>query len=104
MKKITKQMALNLRNGVNRKDGNTQVNDNALYLHGNKIVDLLENKLLVLNSRGWRTNTTKERLNGVLEMFGTPYKIYQKNFQWFLFNTETKQSTDFFDGITLNAF
>lgn len=104
MRKVTKAMALKLNRNENGKMGNTQVKDSAMYLHGNRIVDLQGNRILILSSCGWQTSTTKERLNGVLEVFHLPYKIYQKNFQWFVFNTETKESVEFRDNFTLPLF
>jgi hypothetical protein len=37
------------------------------------------NHKLTLNTGGWTSNTTKERLNGLVGV-----SVYQKNFQWFL--------------------
>ena len=34
---------------------------------------------------GWESNTTKERLNGVISLSGLNVgKVYQKNWQWYL--------------------
>jgi len=47
--------------------------------HGNSIVNLYPDGIVSLNSCGWQTSTTKERLNWFL-----PYGItlYQHNFRW----------------------
>ena len=45
-----------------------------MYLHKNNIATKY-NGYLTINSCGWRTNTTKERLNGILARLG--YAIRQ---------------------------
>ena len=47
----------------------------------------------------YKTNTTKSRLNALLE--DTPFKIVQKNFQWFVYSNITNQLMPFYDGIKL---
>lgn len=50
-----------------------------LYLHGNLIaVNYPEDGIYITNA-GWKTSTTKERLNGIGGVF-----INQKNGKWFL--------------------
>ena len=41
-----------------------------------------EKNTIRLNNGGYQTNTTKERLNGILEKIG--YKISQKNDTWYI--------------------
>ena len=56
------------------------------YLHWNTIATVnKKEKKLILSSAGWRTNTTKERLNGILAAFNLGF-IYQKNFTRFYKN------------------
>ena len=63
-----------------------------VYLHGHKIVSY-ERKLngrLFINNCGYETNTTKSRLNVLIDfVFGsdpTKYGIFQKNWNWWLIN------------------
>jgi hypothetical protein len=43
------------------------------------------NKTIAITNCGWQSNTTKERLNGVIYLSGVNIKpIYQKNWQWYL--------------------
>lgn len=51
----------------------------AIELHGTKVVRFLTNGLVELNSGGWQTSTTKDRINKY-----SPVGVYQKNFEWFL--------------------
>ena len=51
----------------------------SVNLHGTDVVRFYPNGLVKLNSGGWRTHTTKQRINKY-----SPVKIFQKNFEWFL--------------------
>jgi len=51
----------------------------SVRLHGTDVVRFYANGLVKLNSGGWRTHTTKQRINKY-----SPVKIFQKNFEWFL--------------------
>lgn len=51
----------------------------SIALHGTVVVRLFENGLVQLNSGGWRTHTTKKRINQY-----SPVNVYQKNYEWFL--------------------
>lgn len=53
----------------------------GLYLHGNLIARHTREGMFVRHV-GWRSNTTKERLNGVLLHYDK--HIRQKNFEWLL--------------------
>ena len=91
MRKITQDAIQAFTNRTNFKRGNTQVKTlfvqnqeeeglmSFLLLHGNLIARSdLDGNLFICNC-GYRTVTTKERLNGFPNV-----KIIQKNFQWFL--------------------
>jgi hypothetical protein len=51
----------------------------SIRLHGTAVVRFYPNGLVKLNSGGWRTSTTKDRINKY-----SPVSVYQKNFEWFL--------------------
>lgn len=51
----------------------------AIELHGTKVVRFLTNGLIQLNTGGWQTSTTKDRINKF-----TNAGVYQKNHEWFL--------------------
>ena len=82
MRKITKESVKAFFNNTNYLKNNTHVINNKFYLHSNLIAEKKNNKLYISNC-GWFSNTTKERLNGILDYIGKP-RIYQKRFQWFL--------------------
>jgi hypothetical protein len=54
-------------------------NSVSIRLHGTSVVRFYPNGLVKLNSGGWRTSTTKDRINKY-----SPVSVYQKNFEWFL--------------------
>jgi hypothetical protein len=79
MRQITRKAVEALLVGSRYKNSNTEVRDNAMYLHGNKIAWLDVNGQLWISHCGYRTNTTKERLNGLPLV-----SIKQKDFCWYL--------------------
>jgi hypothetical protein len=56
-----------------------------LKLHGNTIAYRSSNEgKIVISNCGWETNTTKMRLNYLLGIYNSPFRIRQKNFIWYL--------------------
>lgn len=82
MRLITQKSVQAFRNNVNFSQSNTKVeivgNETRLYLFDNLIAKRNENGLFVTNA-GWKSNTTKERLNGLPNV-----SIHQKNGVWYL--------------------
>lgn len=56
----------------------------CMFLHGHPVAVLHPNGHLTLCDCGYQTATTKARLNGVLFMLGTDYRIVQKKKVWWL--------------------
>ena len=70
------------------------IGDNIyIRLHNTRILTFLPDGNVKYNSEGWKTVTTKQRMN----RFG-PIHIYQKNFTWFI----SGSNEEYFDGITIN--
>lgn len=62
-------------------------NVTVLKYQGNEIAYRYNDtkKTLSITNCGWFSNTTKERLNGLIVLSGVNIKpIYQKNWQWYL--------------------
>jgi hypothetical protein len=81
------------------KKGNTRVYRDSdgidVYFHGTRIVRIRPDKIF-LQTGGWRTVTTKRRMNQTFERFGINAYIYQENFEWFcVFENETFKFEDF---------
>ena len=92
MRKIEAEMVKAIRNHKNYKNCNTQVlqadPDNGyaeVRLHGSRIARLnYINQIIEFDDCGYRTATTKSRLNALINAFTRPGQaIYQRDFQWF---------------------
>lgn len=92
MTKITIESVAAFLDGQNYKSGNTRVDASGLvidlFLHENLIAKKHPNKQIEITNAGWFSNTTKERLNGILSHFMADIK--QKDGNWYL----TKWFTD----------
>ena len=82
-RKITQESVRNFLDGVPFKKSNMSVvREGTIYylkLHGNKIAALEADGRMWVSSAGWRTNTTKERLNGLPNV-----KVNQSKGLWYL--------------------
>ena len=59
------------------------VSEMRVYLHGHHIASYTDKGQLYINHQGWRTRTTKSRLNALISFVqGGLSGIYQKNFEW----------------------
>jgi hypothetical protein len=59
-----------------------------MILHNNEIATKVgKGDSILIDTCGWFSVTTKERLNGLLDTLGLP-KIQQKNFKWYLMGKE----------------
>lgn len=90
MRKITQEAIREFRNGRTFHKDNTAVELSpsssvvVLKLHGNAIARYDKGNYsdtLEICDGGWSSNTTKERLNGLVGV-----QVHQKNFEWFLNN------------------
>ena len=70
--------------------------DKSLVLYSTEIVKQQGNKI-ILNSGGYRTHTTKTRIN---EFLPKGCYVYQKNYTWYI-HLQSKGVIEFFDGIEL---
>jgi hypothetical protein len=68
-----------------------------IRLHDTNILEF-DGKGYILDSGGFMTKTTKERLN---EYLPEPFYISQKNFEWFITIGNDGEKIPFFDGIKL---
>ena len=65
----------------------------------NRIIKVTDNDLTLYSGGGWFTNTTKSRLNALIQEFSFKGAIFQKNFNWYV--KMFKTVTPFHEGITL---
>ena len=76
--------------------------DMDVFLHGNHIATLCKISMdLRLFDGGWQSNTTKSRLNALLEEFGGGDRVIQKDFTWYLVSNLDNSRRAFFSGMTV---
>ena len=71
-------------------------NDNFTFVqyHDTRVVTFNDN-IIILNTGGYFSSTTKTRMNQTSNQFDLGYKVYQKNFEWFVdFKDETFEFTN----------
>ena len=79
------KMVQGKRNKASRKIGNNTyaeiLHDDtvAIKLHSTYVVKINPNGTYTLNSGGWQTLTTKDRINQY-----NPVRVYQRKFEWFV--------------------
>ena len=108
MRKIETQMNSAIRSRRDWKSGNTRVeiteeNKAIVYLHGNKIAEIDNNGVQIFDG-GWQSNTTKSRLNAIIEEFIMPAAgVFQKNWNWFVkLSLDFSNIVPFESGMVLN--
>ncbi len=86
MRNITRRASLAFRGGDNFTLGNTAVTYDShtgikqMRLHGNLIAETRDGELY-MTLAGWNTPTTRERLNGLLEMHHISKGFCQKDWE-----------------------
>ena len=76
--------------------------DMDVFLHGNHIATLCKISMdLRIFDGGWQSNTTKSRLNALLEEFADSYKVIQKDFTWYVVDSYDNSRVPFWSGMTL---
>lgn len=68
----------------------------VIRLHNTNVVTFYEDGRTLLNSGGWKTVTTKDRMNKYLP---TPWKVLQEKFEWYLWNWKTKEKREYQDNM-----
>ena len=104
MRKIESLMNDAITNGTDFRSANTNVVQAdgiaVVLLHGNKIAEVGDNFVRLFDG-GWQSNTTKSRLNAILQVHGIKGEcVFQKKGQWFL-NYAGNGVIPFFSGMRL---
>lgn len=87
MRKISRDSVSSFLSGRAYRGGNVETAKGFYMLHGNTIASMDAHGTIFLNDCGWRTNVTKERLNAILKLAGTPYRIIQRKHGWLIEDT-----------------
>ena len=111
MRKIEQLMNNSIRNNQDFSYSNTTVthaiNDAGqseayVHLHGNHIATVGDTFLTIFDG-GWQSNTTKSRLNALINEFCNAYTdgVFQKNFEWFI--STAAGTVEFENGFTFGG-
>jgi hypothetical protein len=107
MRLIDRQMNAAILHCQNWKNSNTEVtysperDASYVMLHGNHIATIGDT-FIELYTCGYKTNTTKARLNAILQEHGNGARIFQQNFQWVVVDVDNNQTIPFSEGMVLN--
>ena len=106
MRKVEAKMNKAMRHFLPFSSGNTTVvqhrNAMEVFLHGNHIATLCKISMdLRIFDGGWQSNTTKSRLNALLDEFGGGDRVIQKDFVWYLVSNLDNSRRTFFSGMTV---
>ena len=86
MRQITRDAAYAFIRDERFRRDNTEVRDGFLLLHNNAIAWLAPRSGKVLFSLcGWGTPTTRERINGLLEVLGIPARLHQQAHEQYVY-------------------
>ena len=89
MRKIEQQMNNAISNSKDWRSANTEVvncnGESFVYLHGNHIATVGDDFVKIFDG-GWQSNTTKSRLNSLINRFcnGATDGVHQHKFEWFI--------------------
>ncbi|MFX0210535.1 MAG: hypothetical protein ACFFDT_31435 [Candidatus Hodarchaeota archaeon] len=77
--------------------------DRAIRLHNTDVITFKADGTVILNSGGWRTPTTKERINRFCE--NSSWQLIQEKSQWYLCvaNSDVVEKYYFYDGMRLDS-
>jgi hypothetical protein len=98
MRKIEQQMIEAVSNNKSWTNANTSVtycadsDESRVYLHGNHIATVGDNFLQVFDG-GWQSNTTKSRLNALINRFCNAVTdgVYQRQHVWYLMDNKVER-------------
>ena len=106
MRQIEAKMNKAMRHFLPFSSGNTTVvqhrNEMEVFLHGNHIATLCKISMdLRFFDGGWQSNTTKSRLNALLDEFVPSMGVFQKDFVWYVSDRLDGSVRPFFSGMTV---
>ena len=107
MRKIESNMNAAIKANKNWKNANTSVitedGVSEVRLHGNLIAKVGDDFVTIFDG-GWQSNTTKSRLNAIINEFCNAYTdgVFQKDFAWYV--RDNKVTKEFVNGYTFSEF
>ena len=68
--------------------------------HNTAVVQVVNDRYVILNSGGWLTPTTKRRMNQASEVYRLNYIVFQKGWVWYVKTPST--TAEFVDNIIID--
>jgi len=68
--------------------------------HNTAVVQVVNDRYVILNSGGWLTPTTKRRMNQASDVYRLNYVVFQKGWVWYV--KTPKSITEFADYIVID--
>lgn len=81
-------------------NGNGAFSVTIVQYHDTAVVTFCD-EWIKLNSGGWRTKTTKLRMNQTANQFDLNFDVFQKDYQWFVRDVVVGTLVPFEDGMIL---
>ena len=88
MRQETQKIMSAFLRGQKASAARTHTDGRSVWLHGNLIAERGTTKTW-FTLAGWPTVTTRDRVNGLLQLSGSDCRVFQKNGTQFLTNGET---------------
>ena len=88
MRQITDKISKAFKDRINKKISNSTTDGKCLWLFGNMIAMYDRDGNVSITTANHATKTTKDRLNGILDVFGDKRRIYHKAGQLYLGDQE----------------
>ena len=78
-------------------------NNNVLKVvyHNTEVVQVKEDRYVILNTGGWYTNTTKRRMNQASLQYKLGFNVYQVDFTWYVAIGDDIEP--YYDGIIIDT-
>ena len=92
MRKITNDIVDAFMRGDSKTINNSRTDGNTLWLHDNAIA-WRDGRDVVLTMAGWGSVTTRERLNGLLDVIAPHLVILQRNHEQHVYNRKLDELT-----------
>lgn len=102
MRQVTETVARAFRAGDSKTVSNSSTDGEHFWLHGNCIARKLPGGALQITLAGWPTPTTRERINGILQVFNLPHYVFQKDWVTYLTNADGDMEMDAYDWVTIH--
>lgn len=71
-------------------------NDNKILIrYQGNLIATYEDNLLIIDNCGWKSQTTKQRLNVILDYYMVDFGIVQRDGKWYLINDKSQIAIPF---------